>query len=156
MIWQIVVKSILLCIVWQTNSGLFDVFLSLSQIDGVLRFYALHTRVFHKITKKCLDAAFKGMWFCITLTHFFWFPCLQIMKVFFLGIHICFLSSAKSQFCSLLFIFHSTIFSCCHTTLSSEKGTANQSPTKPKKSGLYGSPWSFKWKRNIWRPWSFK
>ena len=48
MIWQIVVKSILLCIVWQTNSGLFDVFLSLSQIDGVLRFYALHTRGFHK------------------------------------------------------------------------------------------------------------
>ena len=147
MIWQVVVKSILLCIVWQTNSGLFDVFLSLSQIDGVLRFYALHTRVFHKCpahsffrflvkaTKKwkksavlfvyflykksafclkmpadffhflvtdqktrnekwnepnkncikCLDTAFKArnVILHITFTHFFWFPCLQIMEVFF-------------------------------------------------------------------------
>ena len=84
MIWQVVVKSILLCIVWQTNSGLFDVFLSLSQIDGVLRFYALHTRVFHKCpahsffrflvkaTKKWKNQLSYLFIFCIKNQHFAW------------------------------------------------------------------------------------
>ena len=93
MIWQVVVKSILLCIVWQTNSGLFDVFLSLSQIDGMLRFYALHTRAFHKcpvhsifrffvtLTKKGRNLLSCLFIFCLKNLHFSW-KCQQIFFIF--------------------------------------------------------------------------
>ena len=49
-----------------------------------------------------------GMW--LLLLTFSGFFCLKMMEIYFLGIHL-FLSSAKSWFCSLLIIFHSTIFS---------------------------------------------
>ena len=93
MIWQVVVKSILLCIVWQTNSGLFDVFLSLSQIDGMLRFYALHTRVFHKcpvhsifrffvtLTKKGRNLLSCLFIFCLKNPYFSW-KCQLIFFIF--------------------------------------------------------------------------
>ena len=144
MIWQVVVKSILLCIVWQTNSGLFDVFLSLSQIDGVLRFYALHTRVFHKslvhsifrflVTLTCLFI------FCIKHQHFF-----LKMPADFFHLLVTLTKKTKNEMKQ-----KKPSKKCLATAFKARNGKAAKQHQN--KNGLYGIPWSFNWNRFKWKP----